>query len=207
MNKKFLFFAIILLTAATAFASDVFFEGGYSKVSLQDNNHMVTLTEGARVRTEDFQITADTIELYGKDYRFVRCSGNVEAYESKTGITLKCASIVYDRETSILTSDGWITIDDPEDDAILSGSWLEYNSETSIMKLQMKAKIVKDTDNGLLTCTSDSMEFNLDLMTLALKGASNVIWGDDSYKANIIMVDVDKEEIVLYDTISGEING
>lgn len=207
MNKKLGLTVILTLASLLLFASNVSFSGGYSKVSLQDNNHIVTLSQGSLVETGDFRITADTIELYGENYRYVRCTGNVEILEKSSSMAVKCTSLSYDRDTSVLTSDGWIEIDDPENEAQLSGAWLEYNSETSIMKIQMNARISKDTDKGILSCTSDFIEFNNDEMTLQLKGDSHAVWGDDAYSANIMLVDIDNEEIQLFDSISGEIHG
>jgi len=207
MNKRLTALLITITVASMLFASTVTFSGGYSKVSLQDNNRTVTLSEGAVVDTGDFHITSTTIQLYGEDYRYVRCTGNVKVTETESSMTLSCSKLTYDRETSVLLSDGWIEVDDPEDGARLSGAWLEYNSETSTMKLQISASIEKDTDKGLLNCTSDTIEFNSEKNTLVLKGQSHVVWGDDTYSANIITVDIDNEEITLYDSISGEIHG
>lgn len=207
MKNKPVLIAAMLFVCSFAFASSVTFTGGYTKVSLQDNDHRVMLTEGAKVHTEDVDLDAQTIELYGEDYCFVNCRDEVVVKEKKRGITLTCADLLYDRNTNTLISDGWVEIEDPENEAQLSASWFEYNTDTSVMKLQMKASIKKDTDSGLLSCTADSIEYNADEQTLTLKGSANVNWGSDTYSASMIIVDIDTEDISLHGSISGEVHG
>ena len=206
MNKTALVL-ILLFVCSCVFASSVSFSGGYTKVSLQDGDHRVLLSEGANVKTDDVDLEAESIELYGKDYSFVNCTGNVKVSEKKRNISLTCKDLLYDRSNNTLLSDGWIEIDDPGNDAHLSASWFEYNTDTSVMKLQMRAKIKKDTDSGLLSCTADSIEYNADDQTLTLKGSANVTWGEDSYSASMIIVDIDTEDISLHGSISGEVHG
>lgn len=197
------FFMLIPLCVASAAIS---FSGGYTRVNLQEGNKSVTLSGGANVSTDKVQITSDSIELYGTDYRYVSCTGNVQANESSRGITLKSPSIFYDRTTEILTADGWIEIQDTKNQAALSGAWFRYDMKSSVMKLQMMAKVLKVTDDGLMVCHADSIEFDNDKQSLTLKGNANVSWNGDTYKASMIIVNLETNEISLHGSISGEVN-
>lgn len=198
---------MMLCLALPLFASDITFSGGYTKVSLQDGNHTVTLSEEAKVETEEIMLCADSVELYGPDYCYVSCKGNVDVTEKERDIKLSCTNLFYNRNDSTLLSNGWIEIEDVNNEAQLSGSWLEYSTDTSIMKLQIQAQINKNTDSGLLSCTADSIEYDADNQKLILKGYSKVSWGDDHYEASMIIVDIDTEDITLHGSISGEVNG
>lgn len=206
-NKTILFLSLFLFFSASVHASNINFSGGFTKVSLQDGNHTVTLSDPAKVDCEDVSISADTIDLYGTDYNYVRCTGNVVVREEQRNITMSCPMLVYNRSKEELLSDGWIEIDDTQHEVKLSGAWLEYDKDKGIMLLQMQATIEKDTEDGLMTCKADSIEYNSDNQTVTLKGSANVIWGDDTYKASIITVNLDTEEVILHGSISGEVNG
>lgn len=205
--KKAVLFLVVILVSSCLFASEITFGGGYTRVSLQDGNHSVLLSGSAFADTGDVRLESDSIELYGDDYNTVKCTGNVKVEERENGITLESPKLVYDRDEEILMADGWVEIDDTEHEVKLSCAWLEYNQKTSIMTLQVGAKIVKDTDDGLMTCTADSIEYNADSQMVTLKGKSKVVWGQDTYSASIITVNLDTEEVTLHGSISGVVNG
>lgn len=197
----------ILFTPALISASSISFSGGHTSVSLQEGNRRIELSGGASVSTDNIEITSDLIELYGDDYNYVRCTGNVNIKETSRDISLACPSLLYDRTSELLISDGWVEIEDLSHNAKLSAARFEYNTKTSVMKLQMRARMEMDTDNGILTCTADSIEYNADEQTATVKGFANIVWGDNSYKASMIIVNIETEEITLYGSISGEVNG
>lgn len=206
-TERLLTFVTVLLACFALNASNVKFSGGNSRVSLQENNKIVTLSDPGIVSTDDFDIRADSIQLYGENYRYVKCVGSVEVVKKDDNLKLNCTSLTYDRELSVLVSDGWATVDDPEHEAQLSGARVEYDSNLGLMTVQMGASIKKETSKGLLTCSADSIEFDSEAMTLNLKGKAHVVWDDDVYGANVIMVDIDNEQIALYESITGEIHG
>lgn len=206
-NKVLLVAFLFILSCSFCFASDIRFSGGYTKVSLQDGNRTVELTGGAKASTDSISIEADRVFLYGEDYRYTDCTGNITVHETEHNLEIKATSLFYDREDESLLSNGWIEIDDTENEAQLSGAWFEYSIKNRIMVLQMKASIKKVTERGMLTCSADSIEYNAEKQTLELRGNADVSWGSDNYKASYIMVEIETEEVILQGSISGEING
>ena len=198
---------ILVLSASMLAASEISFSGGYTKIDMQQGNRRVILSGGARVSTETVELTSESIELYGENYRSVTCSGDVRCTESEKGISFTSPDLIYDRTEGIVRSDSWIEIQDTEHEVALSGAWFEYDMGRSFMKLQMMAKIIKVTDEGLMVCRADSIEYDGELNTVSLKGNANVTWNNDTYKAAMIVVDLNTNAISLYGTISGEFNG
>lgn len=198
---------ITLFSLAKVHAGDISFSGGYTKVNLQEGSRSVTLSGGAKVSTKDLVLTSDSIELYGENYCYVSCKGNVQASQSDSGISFSSPSLFYDRTTGLVRSDSWIEIQDTRNEAALSGAWFEYDMEESLMTLQMMAKIIKVTDDGLMVCRADSIQFDSNSRTVTLKGNASVDWNDDIYKAAMIVVDLDTNGIAMYGSISGEVNG
>lgn len=207
MKNRIRVTVLMLLICPILFASTISFSGGYSEVSFQDGKHTVLLSGGANIATEDITLKSESVYLYGDDYSYVDCNGKVEVYDIKNNITLETTSLFYDRIENNLIADGWITIQDPDDEANLSGSWLEYNLDSQIMTIQMMATITKDTDDGPMECKADSITFNCKTQMVTLRGNAKVDWGDDHYSASVITVNLDTEEITLHGTITGEVNG
>ena len=200
-------FCILCLCALPAFSSDISFSGGYTKVDMQQGNRRVILSGGAKVSTDKVELLSDSIELYGDNYRYVTCTGNVRATEEENGISFTSPNIQYDRELGVVRSDSWIEIQDTKNQVALSGAWFEYDMDKSLMRLQMMAKIIKVTDQGLMVCRADSIEYDGEANTVSLKGNASVSWNNDTYKAAMIVVDLNTNAISLYGTITGEFNG
>ena len=200
-------FLAILLNTAIVFASNVTFSGGYTKVNLQEGNKFVSLSGGANISADGLVIEADEIELYGEDYKYVSCTGNVTVKDDERGLSLQCPSLSYNREEEKIVSDGWIEIEDTENEATLSGAWFEYDTKSTLLKLQMMAKIVKVTEDGLMTCNADSIEFNNETQTVTLKGNAKVQWNGNTYQAALIIVDLENNGITMHGSIIGEVNG
>ena len=198
---------ILVLSASMLAASEISFSGGYTKIDMQQGNRRVILSGGARVSTETVELTSESIELYGENYRYVTCSGDVRCTESEKGISFTSPDLIYDRTEGIVRSDSWIEIQDTEHEVALSGAWFEYDMDKSLMRLQMMAKIIKVTDQGLMVCRADSIEYDGEANTVSLKGNASVSWNNDTYKAAMIVVDLNTNAISLYGTITGEFNG
>ena len=205
--KRFLtVLAILILAGSTLFASEISFSGGYTKVSMQQGNKSVTLSGGAKVSTDQVDLSADSMKLYGENYRYVTCTGNVQATEHENGISFNSPDIFYDRETGEVRSDSWIEIQDTKNQVSLSGAWFEYNMKTSVMKLQIMARIVKIAEEKLMVCRADNITYDGKANTVTLRGNATVEWKDDTYKAAMIVVDLNTNDISLYGTISGAFN-
>ncbi len=194
-------------TSPVQTASEIKFSGGYTKVSMQENNRAVSLSGGANVTANNLVISAQTIELYGKDFRYVNCTGKVNVADHLRGITLQCPSLFYDRETGEIVSDGWIEIQDEQNDATLSGARFEYDTQSTLIKIQMMARVVKNTDDGPMICRADSIEFDNSKQIVTLKGSARINWNGSVYNASVITVDLTSYEITMEGSISGEVNG
>lgn len=207
VNKKSIVFLLFLLFVLPLSAAPISFYGGKTSVSLEDGNRTVTLTGGAGVSSESIKLSSDKIFIYGEDYRYVRCTGNVSVTDNEREISLVGSNVFYDRLEKLLLSDGWVEMEDKKNQAKISGARIEYNEGTSEIIIQMRASISKETEKGLLKCSADIITYNADNQTLTLSGQASVTWGEDSYKASEISVNIETEEIELSGSITGEING
>lgn len=210
MRRKYIVLTILALLAFAALplaADTISFNGGYTKVDLQEGKKSVTLSGGATVSTDQVDLESDSISIYGENYRYVSCTGNVSAVEKEHSISFKSPTLFYDRTNGKVTSDSWIEIQDNENQAALSGAWFEFDMQKRFIKLQMMARVIKVTDEGLMVCRADSIEYDGENNMVSLKGGATVNWNDDTYSAAMITVNLDTNEITLYGSISGEFNG
>lgn len=198
-------FAVLLIMPILSDSME--FSGGKTTVTMQQGSRRVVLSGGAKASTEAVELTSDSIELYGENYAYVLCTGNVQATEKESGISFCSPDLFYDRQSGKVSSDSWIEIQDPKNQAALSGGWFEYDMQSSDMKLQLMAKIIKVTDSGLMVCRADSIEYNGENQTVTLKGNASVSWNDDQYNAAMIVVDLKTEDIRMYGSITGAFNG
>lgn len=203
----FLMICMFFMCTTPLYASDITFSGGYTKVSMQEGNKSVSLSGGALVSANGLSISAQEIKLYGTDYRYVDCTGKVVAVDSERGITLQCPGLFYDRQTGEIVSDGWIEVQDETNNATISGARFEYDTNSTLIKVQMMARVVKNTDNGPMVCRADSIEFDNSNQTVKLKGNATIRWNGNVYKAAVITVDLNDYGITMEGSISGEVNG
>lgn len=207
MKKTLLVLALFAMVLLPSFCAEIRFSGGHTKVSLKEGDRSVSLSGGALVETQDIRLEAQSIELYGPDYCYASCTGEVKALQSAEGISLTSPSLFYDRSKGLVQSDSWIEIQDTKNEASLSGAWFEYDMKAGLIKLKMMAKIIKVTDKGLMVCRADSIEFDSKAKTVTMKGSAKVDWNGDNYSAAMIVVDLESNGISMYGDISGEVNG
>ena len=217
MNNKtrtiagFLVVALTLATAAMPLAGaasqTITFKGGYTKAVMKEGRESIILTQGAEVQVGAIVFQAQTIELSGKDSRYLTGSEDVRVEDSGRGLTIEATNLTYDRQLETILIDGWVDILDLQNEVIASGAYLSYDQALGIMKLQIAAKLLHHTESGAMVCRADSISYDRTNMTLALKGNSSIYWKGDVYEASSIIVDLETEEIHMEGSIKGTVHG
>lgn len=208
VNKKLLALIIcILLFSSYAFADDIKFSAGYTRVAMKGENKTVELTENVTVSTGDIDIKADNIVISGEDYSFLSCKGNVRVVDHKRDITIVSSALTYNRKTEYIVIDGWVEMQDTKNEVSVSAAWLEFDLNGGVLRLQMQAKILKSTSKGPMVCRADNVHYDRNTEKLTLIGNAKVDWNGDNYSAEKLSVDLQTEEIVMTGGIKGNVNG
>lgn len=208
MKKKiFSLITIFIFCVVSIFASDITFSSGYTRIMMQGNRKAIELTENVKISTGDIDINANLINISGENYTFLDCQGNVKVVDHKRGINITASRLNYNRQSETIIIDGWVELQDSQNEVSVSSSWLEFDLEKGILKLQIHAKILKNTDNGPMICRADNVTFDRNTEKLSLTGNANVIVQDDVYSADRLSVDLKTEEIVMVGDITGTVNG
>lgn len=162
----------------------------------------VVLEGRALVVTGSMTIRADRIELYGDDFRYIRCSGAVEVDDPERGLKLSTGALYYDRQDKFTRLTGPSVMEDLKNGVVIKGDYIEHDDAKDIAIIQINARILKDR----IATRSEFARFDRAANTLELSGSPAVSRGDDEYKARFISVRLDTEDIVLDGAVSGRVN-
>ncbi len=154
---------------------DFFFSSDRTSISLAKGNELTSLMGNAKISSEETKISADSIELFGDDFRFARCTGNVQVIDKKQGILITTENLFFDRKKENITI------------------------------IQIGVRVLKASENDSMICRSEYAKFNRDSEILELSGMPVVFWKDDEYKATRITINLDTDDIALEGEVSGTI--
>lgn len=206
MKNKLLILLMLFISLAL-FADDITFSGGYSKAVMNSGKRELQLSQKAIVSVGSITIRADSITLSGEKYENVLCSGNISIEDPEEGFLMRTDKLFYDRKEERLIITSWCEISDRKNELEASTASLAYDLDKKELVMEMRVRLVSNTDDGILTGEAESVTFNRDTNRLTLAGGANVSWKGDVYKAQLITVDIDKSEIKLDGRIEGTVHG
>lgn len=202
MRKRF-FIIILILSIYNSFAAEsLSFGCDQSESSFAEHNKRSILIGNAYVRTDSLDINADRIELYGKDYRFASCTGEVRIHNTKENFLITSEKLLYDNEKKEATVTGNAILKDVDNDMIIKGEYIKSFEESSITLIQIKVRIINED----LVCRSEFAEFNSKTNRLILTGNPVVYKGDDIFRADKISINLDNNDIIMEGKVKGNIS-
>ena len=192
-------FSLLMSPLLAAAPVKITFSADKMQGSGQKGQNSTALTGNAKVSVDSLNIYGERIELYGKDYRYIRASGNVTGEDAEKGFTFSAASLSYDRETEVAEFMGQAKVEDTKNKVETAAERIEYNQKNEIILLQMDVKL-KSKD---IACDSLFAMYNRNTSMLELTGKPTVKKGKDEFKAARISVNIDTEDIKLEGKVSG----
>jgi lipopolysaccharide export system protein LptA len=196
------FFAAVVLLAAAAVqlhAETFSFSGQSTTMSLAEGGQHALLSGQARVESQDLRITADSIELFGKDFIYAQCRGNVHVVDARRGLDLTSQDLFYDREKKISRVRGNAVMADVKNEMVVKGGFIEDRDTEQITIVQIGVRIFKKD----IICRSEFARYQRDKKILELSGMPWVSKGGDVYQAARITINLDTEEISLEGSVQG----
>ena len=207
MRRYLLLALLIPMLTLPLLAQEISFKGGSTRMKMQQGSETIVLQDSAEVRVGSLVLRSTSMELYGKDFRFVRCDGEVTLEDEDRGISLVTSSLLFDRVEETLLIDSWVELEDTNNQVVASAARMEFFLQDGIVLLQVQARLLKHTDDGPMICRSDYMTFDRDREMLDLKGRATILWKPDTYEAQTITVNLKTEEIKMEGSIKGTIHG
>jgi len=183
-------------------AADTFTFSGHSmETVLAKGKERTLLTGEAFVRTEDNEISADSMELYGSDFRYILCRGRVRVVNAPKGLELSSQELFYDRKDKVLRVNGAVVMVDKKNELVVKGGFLEHWERTEETVIQIAVRILKKD----LVCRSEHARYLRPESRLELSGMPVVNRKGDEYRALKIFVDLDKDTIRMEGEIRGKV--
>ena len=133
-----LFCALFLCLAAPCFCEEITFSAEAMSGRAGSKEDTTKLSGNARVTTETIEITADSIELSGKEFRYVGASGNIKGSYKESNLEFECQELQYDRESKVVVLSGDVKLIDVDNEVTAGAQMIEYNSNTDIAVLQIE---------------------------------------------------------------------
>ena len=194
--------AILLFAVAHPLSADTFsYSGDSASTILAEGSQHALLTGHAEVNTEDLRITADRIELFGKDFTYAQCQGDVHVVDTKRGLDLSSRELFYDRDRKIARIKGNAVMADLKNEMVVKGGFIEDRDKEKITIIQIGVRIFKKD----ITCKAEFAKYWRDKKTLELSGMPWVSKGSDVYQAARITINLDTEDITLEGDVQGTI--
>ncbi|MGA2477248.1 MAG: LptA/OstA family protein [Spirochaetia bacterium] len=193
--------ALMMVAAPLLFADTFSYAGDSATTVLAEGSQHALLTGHAVVKTEDLRITADSIELFGKDFIYAQCRGNVRVVDTKRGLDLTSEELFYDRDRKIARIKGNAVMSDLKNEMVVKGGFIEDRDTEQITIVQIGVRIFKKD----IVCRAEFAKYWREKKILELSGMPWVSKASDVYQAARITVNLDTEDISLEGDVQGTI--
>ena len=162
----------------------------------------ITILSGnAEVRSNNMLLKADRIEIHGDDNRFIECFGNVWGFEEDKNILFFADRIRYDRRLKIARLEGNSTLEDRDNEIVARGRFIEYDEQNEIAVFQISVRLFKDD----MVCRAEHAVYRRQEKMLDLTGFPLVFKGNDEFRADKIQVDLDTDDVMMEESVTGTI--
>lgn len=196
----FLFCAAALASGAVQ-AETFRFSGDRMATSLARGKERTLLRGNAEIRTDNTHISAEEIEIFGKDFQFAECRGKVTARDSEKDILITSDMLYYNRFSKTILAEGNAYMEDRKNEIIVRGHRIEHRDKEDITFIQIGVRIVKKD----LAARAEFAKYDRGSDLLELSGMPVVFWKEDEYRASRIVMNLETEEITLLGDVTGTI--
>ncbi|MBO6220170.1 MAG: organic solvent tolerance protein OstA [Treponema sp.] len=203
MKTKILFFALsfIFFAHPLSFSEEITFKADSMTGVSGSKNDETKLTGDAFVKTPTMEIKADSIKLSGEDFRYITAEGTVEGKNTETKMDFTCGKLIYDRETKLARLEDSVHMVDIDNDVTIDAQIIDYNQNKEIATMQIGITL-KQKNN---TCTAAFAIYRKTSQILEMSGNPKIVQGDDTFRAQEIILNLKSQEITLSGRVSGTV--
>ena len=131
-RARLLVFCLLCVPAIAWAADPITFSADSVQASLAKDKERTILSGKASVKTGSVSILADRIELFGKDFTYLQCTGSVTVVDTDKKIRLESPSLYYDRDKKLLRAQGPSVLQDDKNNLVLKAEWIESDNESEV---------------------------------------------------------------------------
>jgi lipopolysaccharide export system protein LptA len=198
---RFALIAAFIIQGSLLFSDTITFSGNTLKTILAKGKERTVLTGNVVLTSEDNLIHADSVELYGDDFAFVRCNGNVHVVNKKKEVDVTSEQMYYDRKQKMIRFQGNVVMEDKKNETIVKGGYLENWEDEELVIIQLGVRILKKD----MACRAEFARYFRKDDRLELSGLPRVIRKGDLYTALKIYVNLKNDEVTLEGSVTGEV--
>lgn len=200
--KKLFILISVMLVSTYVFAEKISFHADKMTGSTKKNSSDVTTLSGhAVIVTENMELNADTIEISGKNFRYIKASGNISGKIKDSQMDFTCGNMTYDRVKKTVMLQNSVHLVDSKNNVVADAEIIDYSQNTEIAVLQINVIMVQ----GKNTCTAAHAIYRKKEQTLTMSGNPTVQQGNDMFRAQEIQLNLDTEEITLDGRVRGSV--
>jgi len=192
---------MLLLFLQSTAAEKIYFSADTMSGKTGKEADNTTLSGNAYVKTDSMEIYADSIKLYGKDFRYISATGSIKGSNIQSKLDFSCGTLSYDRETKIATLKENVNLNDTENNVKAKAEIIEYNQNIEIAIMQINVNITQKNN----VCTCAYAIYRKKAQMLNMSGNSKVIQDDDTFRAQEITLNLDTQEITLDGKVKGSV--
>ena len=185
--KNLFFTAVCFCAASLLCAEKITFTADSLTGTAGSKTDTTRLQGNAFVKTETMEITADSIELSGENFRYIIAEGMVTGKNTESQMDFTCGKMHYDRQTKIANLEDSVHLVDIQNNVTADAQIIEYNQSTEIAVMQINITLKQ----------KDKM--------LDMSGNPKIVQGEDTFRAQEITLDLDTQEITLDGRVSGTV--
>jgi len=182
----------VFLSGGAVLAQSVLtFSADRTESVFAENRERILLRGDARVRSDDFEIQAETIEIFGEGQRYLRSTGGVTVYDAKNDLFLTSEEFFLDRESNFLRASGDAYMEDRPNELVVKGGTIQNWDEYDLTEISVNVRILGED----YTARGQFARYRRGSETLELSGTPEVFWKGDEYRAARIRIDLANDEI------------
>lgn len=202
MKIKVISFGIIFFSlSCLLFAEQITFSADKMSGNAGENSDYTKLEGNSSINTSQMEIRADTIELSGKDFQYISAIGAVSGNHIEGGFDFYCEKLTYDRVSKIALLEGNVKMEDAENEVTAESQFIEYNEKNDIAVLQIGINLKKNDS----VCTAAFAIYRKQAKLLEMSGNPQVIRGEDTFRAQEIIFNIETEEIIMDGKVKGKV--
>lgn len=200
-RAKILFSLFLVLLPLSIFSEEIKFKADSMTGVSGSKTDETKLSGNAFVKTKTMEIKADSITLDGENFRYITAEGNVEGKNTETKMDFTCGRLRYDRETKLAHLEDSVHMVDLENEVTTDAQIIEYNQNKEIATMQIGITL-KQKNN---TCTSAFAIYRKGAQMLEMSGNPKIVQGEDTFRAQEIILNLKSQEITLSGRVSGTV--
>jgi len=167
----------------------------------RENESRTILRGNAYAESDTMQISARQLVLSGKDYEYISGSDKIFFIDTERKVRVNSEHLEYNRVTEVIGFREKVVLVDEENDVVIHCESLDFRQEENLMIMQILIRLIK----GDTVCRGEFATLWIEEDFLEVSGHPTIWRGDDVYRADRILINLETDEIELIGAVEGNL--